>query len=57
MNMLVRTRDFLPPQDKEALQRFLGITGWYRRFIRNYALRASPLTDLLTQILTRHSWI
>ena len=39
--------DFEPPKDLKSLQRFLGMTGWYRRFVKNYASVASPLTDLL----------
>ena len=37
--------DFDPPRDLESLQRFLGMTGWYRRFVKDYASKAAPLTD------------
>ena len=58
---LVSTHEVEPIQDKilaiqqwptprtlRALWGFLGLTGFYRRFIKGYASLAAPLTHLLT---------
>jgi len=36
-----------PPRTKKQLRAFLGLTGFYRRFIQDYAKIAAPLTDAL----------
>lgn len=38
--------DFPRPTTKRQVRRFLGMAGWYRRFIENYASISTPLTDL-----------
>ncbi|WMV35101.1 hypothetical protein MTR67_028486 [Solanum verrucosum] len=35
------------PRNIKKVRSFLGLASYYRRFIRNYAMLASPLTDLL----------
>lgn len=42
------------PRSPRALRGFLGLAGFYRRFIRGYATLAAPLTKLLC--LGQLSW-
>ena len=39
--------EMAPPWNYTEIQRFLGATGFFRRFIKNYAHIARPLNDLL----------
>ena len=39
--------DFPMPADKKGLRRFLGMIGYYRKFCKNFADVALPLTHLL----------
>jgi len=40
-------KEFPMPHDKKAIQRFLGRTSYFRKFINGYASIARPLSDLL----------
>lgn len=38
---------FPTPRNKKQIQSFLGLTGYFRKFIRDYAKLARPLSELL----------
>ena len=38
--------DFPVPTSVQSVQSFLGVTGYYRKFIRNFGPRVAPLHDL-----------
>ena len=39
-------QDMMEPKTKKDVCAFLGLTGYYQRFVRNYATLAEPLTEL-----------
>lgn len=50
-------KNFELPTTKTAVRSFLGLTGYYRKFIPDYATLAAPLTDLTRNSKpTRVSW-
>ena len=42
-------KDYPVPCDKKAVKSFLGLSGFYRNFIKDYATIAAPLTHLLKE--------
>ena len=45
-------RNFEQPTTKMKVRSFLGVTGYYRKFIPDYATLAVPLTDLTCKTKT-----
>ena len=43
-------KDFEEPATKSGVRSFLGLTGYYRKFIRDYSVVAAPLTDLTRKL-------
>ncbi|GBG74872.1 hypothetical protein CBR_g19385 [Chara braunii] len=48
-------RDWPRPQSVTEMRSFLGMTGYYRTFVKNYSIMAAPLTDL-TSLDTPWEW-
>ena len=46
-NKIKAVQDFPHPDNQKAIKQFLGLAGYYRKFIENFSRIAKPLTDLL----------
>jgi len=49
LDKLAAVKDFPTPKNRREVRRFLGLTGYYRRFIEKYAQKAQPLTKLTSE--------
>ncbi|KAL0173996.1 hypothetical protein M9458_029964, partial [Cirrhinus mrigala] len=49
-------RDWPRPKTLKELQRFLGFSNFYRRFIRNFSTVAAPLTSMVKRGKVRLTW-
>ncbi|CAK9834602.1 Retrovirus-related Pol polyprotein from transposon 17.6, partial [Anthophora retusa] len=52
---LQAVKGFPVPKSQKHIQQFLGLTGYYRRFIQDYSVKAKPLIKLLGKGI-RFNW-
>lgn len=49
-------RNFPTPSTAKEVKRFLGMAGWYRRFINNFSSIVAPITQLTTKKAGKFKW-
>jgi hypothetical protein len=47
---ILAVKEFPRPQNSKNIKQFLGLAGYYRRFIPNFSKTAKPLTNLLKRM-------
>ena len=52
---IIAVQNILPPKNVTQLCSFLGLAGYYRRFIQGFSAIAQPLNQLL-HIDTKYEW-
>ena len=52
---IIAVQNILPPKNVTQLRSFLGLAGYYRRFIQGFSAIAQPLNQLL-HIDTKYEW-
>lgn len=50
MEKVCTTEEYPVPKDVQEVRRFLGLNGFFRRFVEKYAMVAEPLTRLKLHI-------
>lgn len=48
--------EYATPKNVKDVRRLLGMAGWYRRFIENFAMVTAPLTELLKKNKGKFIW-
>lgn len=46
---ILAVKNFPEPMNVRNVREFIGLTSYFRRFVKNYAIIARPITDLLSK--------
>lgn len=53
---LVAVKEYPQPKSKTDIRAFLGLVGYYRKFIPQFASWAAPLTDMMKKQVKNFEW-